>query len=123
MSGCMPSRWALANSLTIFQSWVLAWSMRPSMELLVSRRMASWTVGWGLAAGAWARAGMVRAVAARNVQRVRRMCFSLKKRYDLLDAWGGGVVPGIFGESWRAPRKGKPVREHTVACARHLPCR
>ena len=45
MAGGRPSFLARTNSLTTFQSCVLAWAIRPSMLLLVSSRMAIWTVG------------------------------------------------------------------------------
>src|SRR5690242_6487313 len=57
MAGGRPSFRARTNSLTMFQSCVLAWSIKPSMLLLVSSRMASWTVGRAGGAGSLARAG------------------------------------------------------------------
>ncbi len=47
MAGGRPFFFARTNSLTTFQSCVLAWPIRPSMLLLVSSRMAIWTDGAG----------------------------------------------------------------------------
>jgi hypothetical protein len=47
MTGVRPFFLAFTNSLTTFQSCVLAWAISPSMLLLVSSNRAIWTVGDG----------------------------------------------------------------------------
>src|SRR4051794_36042856 len=64
MSLRWPSTWARARVLTTCQSWALAWERRPSMELLVSSRMAIWTTSLS-AAGALAPCGEVGGSAAK----------------------------------------------------------
>ena len=57
MAGGRPFFLARTNSLTTFQSCVLACAIRPSMLLLVSSRMAIWTVGRAGGSGSLAAAG------------------------------------------------------------------